>query len=60
MVELNDLILVVNLIDTVVQRGAVKGPEMIHVGTLREKIANYVNQQIQLNQQNDDLSSEQK
>lgn len=39
---LQDLDSIVKVIDVVVQRGAIKGDEMLTVGTLREKVASVV------------------
>ena len=40
---LNDLSIVVNIIDVCAARGAFKGPEMLEVGQLREKIIAAIN-----------------
>lgn len=44
-VTLQDLAMVVNLIDLVTKRGAFEGNELLPVGTLRERIAAYLNAQ---------------
>ena len=44
-VTLQDLQFVVNLIDTVSERGALKGDEILNVGSLRQKLVIFVNQQ---------------
>lgn len=41
-VNLSDMITMVNIIDACTERGAFKGNELITVGTLREKLANFV------------------
>jgi hypothetical protein len=41
-INLSDMITMVNIIDACTERGAFKGNELITVGTLREKIANFV------------------
>lgn len=41
-VNLNDIITMVNIIDTCSERGAFKGNELAVIGTLREKLANFV------------------
>lgn len=46
-VTLKDLELVVQLIDTVAERGAFKGDELITVGQLRQKIVAFAKQQIE-------------
>lgn len=41
-INLNDMITMVNIIDACTERGAFKGNELVTVGTLREKLANFV------------------
>jgi hypothetical protein len=41
-INLSDMITMVNIIDACTERGAFKGNELITVGTLREKLANFV------------------
>lgn len=41
-INLSDMITMVNVIDACTERGAFKGNELITVGTLREKLANFV------------------
>ena len=43
-ISLNDVISVVSLIDIVSSRGAFKGQELTTVGTLRDKLALFVEQ----------------
>jgi len=41
-ITLTDMITMVNIIDACTERGAFKGGELVTVGTLREKLANFV------------------
>ena len=41
-INLNDMVTMVNIIDACTERGAFKGNELAVVGTLREKLANFV------------------
>lgn len=41
-INLNDMVTMVNIIDACSERGAFKGGELVTVGTLREKLANFV------------------
>lgn len=41
-INLNDMVTMVNIIDACTERGAFKGNELVTVGTLREKLANFV------------------
>lgn len=41
-INLNDMVTMVNIIDACTERGAFKGNEIAVVGTLREKLANFV------------------
>lgn len=43
-ITLQDLALAVQIIDTCTKRGAIEGNEMATVGQLRDKLANFVNQ----------------
>ena len=42
-INLSDIVTMVNIIDTCTERGAFKGNELIIIGTLREKLAHFVN-----------------
>lgn len=44
-VTLQDLAMVVNIIDLVTKRGAFEGNELLPVGSLREKIAQFLTEQ---------------
>lgn len=50
-IELNDLVAVVRLIDTVSQRGAFRGEELAEVGILRNKVAGFVGAAAQAQQE---------
>lgn len=41
-ITINDIIMMVNIIDACSERGAFKGNELASVGTLRDKLANFV------------------
>lgn len=41
-INLNDMVVMVNIIDACTERGSFKGNELMTVGTLREKLANFV------------------
>jgi len=41
--NLSDFIAMVNIIDVCTERGSFKGNELLVVGTLREKLASFVN-----------------
>lgn len=41
-ITISDMIMMVNLIDACAERGAFKGNELATVGTLREKLADFV------------------
>jgi hypothetical protein len=41
-INLNDMVTMVNIIDACTERGAFKGSELVTIGTLREKLANFV------------------
>lgn len=41
-ITLNDLAIVINIIDTCTERGSFKGPELITVGSIREKFASFI------------------
>jgi hypothetical protein len=41
-INLNDMVTMVNIIDACTERGAFKGNELVTIGTLREKLANFV------------------
>lgn len=43
-ITLQDVVLAVQVIDTCTKRGAIEGNEMATVGQLRDKLANFVNQ----------------
>jgi hypothetical protein len=53
---INDLNAVVEIIDVVTQRGAIKGDELLAVGTIRNKIADFI--QSQLEEQNSEDQQE--
>jgi len=42
-INLNDMVTMVTIIDACTERGAFKGNELMIVGTLREKLANFIN-----------------
>jgi hypothetical protein len=42
-IDLNDFTTVVSIIDTCTERGAFKGNELLVVGQIRERFANFVN-----------------
>ena len=44
-VTLQDLAMVVNIIDLVTKRGAFEGNELLPIGSLREKIAQFLTEQ---------------
>lgn len=44
-VTLQDLAMVVNVIDLVTKRGAFEGNELLPIGSLREKIAQFLTEQ---------------
>jgi hypothetical protein len=41
-ISLNDLVLVVNIIDTCTERGSFKGNEILTIGNLREKLVQFI------------------
>jgi hypothetical protein len=41
-ISLNDIVTTVNIIDVCTERGAFKGNEILVVGTLREKLAEFI------------------
>lgn len=55
---INDLNAVVEIIDVVTQRGAIKGDELLAVGTIRNKIAEFIQSQIEEQDSEDEQESD--
>jgi hypothetical protein len=55
---INDLNAVVEIIDVVTQRGAIKGDELLAVGTIRNKIAEFIQSQIEEQDSEDQQESD--
>lgn len=55
---INDLNAVVEIIDVVTQRGAIKGDELLAVGTIRNKIADFIQSQIEEQDSEDEQESD--
>jgi hypothetical protein len=55
---INDLNAVVEIIDVVTQRGAIKGDELLAVGTIRNKIAEFIQSQLEEQDSEDQQESD--
>jgi|SaaInl85LU_5_DNA_1037374.scaffolds.fasta_scaffold38258_2 hypothetical protein len=55
---INDLNAVVEIIDVVTQRGAIKGDELLAVGTIRNKIAEFIQSQLEEHDSEDQQESD--
>lgn len=55
---INDLNAVVEIIDVVTQRGAIKGDELLAVGTIRNKIAEFIQSQLEEQDSEDEQESD--
>ena len=56
-ISLNDIVNVVSLIDIVSSRGAFKGTELTSVGTIRDKLALFIEQNKQKEESSKDLET---
>lgn len=55
---INDLNAVVEIIDVVTHRGAIKGDELLAVGTIRNKIAEFIQSQLEEQDSEDQQESD--